>query len=81
MIHNEGVVDRGIRAVIAVAALVGALLIGIASVFGIILVVVAVIMAVTAAVGFCPLYRLFGVSTCRVAGTTSNATKTPSAMR
>ena len=33
---------------------------------GIILLVVAGVMAVTAAVGFCPLYALFGFSTCPV---------------
>jgi len=66
MIRNEASADRVIRAVVAVAALVGALLVGLTSVFGIILVVVALVMAVTAAVGFCPLYRVFGMSTCKV---------------
>lgn len=64
MKKNEGTIDRAVRAVIAVAALAGALAVGIGSVGGIVLLAVAVIMAGTAAVGFCPLYRLVGVSTC-----------------
>lgn len=64
MKKNEGTIDRAVRAVVAVAALAGALAVGIGSVGGIVLLAVAVIMAGTAAVGFCPLYRLVGVSTC-----------------
>ncbi|MEI6362737.1 MAG: DUF2892 domain-containing protein [Actinomycetes bacterium] len=63
MISNVSGVDRIIRVVIAIAAVVGALAVGASSVLGIILFVVAAIMLVTAAVGFCPLYRLFGLST------------------
>lgn len=63
---NEGTVDRSIRALLGVVAVVGALLIGLGSLPGILLLVVAGIMLVTAAVGFCPLYRVFGISTCRV---------------
>ena len=81
MVRNEAPVDRVVRVVIAVAALAGALLIGVTSVVGIVLVVVAIVMAVTAAVGFCPLYRIFGINTCKVTNTTSNVTKTPTAIR
>jgi len=63
MSTNESGVDRIIRVVIAIAAVVGAFAVGPSSVLGIILFVVAAIMLVTAAVGFCPLYRLFGLST------------------
>ena len=62
--RNEGTVDRIIRAVVAVVALVGAVMVGFGSVWGWVLAVVAVIAGVTAAVGFCPLYRLVGLSTC-----------------
>ena len=44
----------------------GAFAVGFGSVGGIILAVVGVVMLVTAAVGFCPLYRVFGISTCKV---------------
>lgn len=63
MSSNISGADRIIRLVIAVAAVIGALAVGASSVLGIILFVVAAIMLVTAAVGFCPLYRLFGLST------------------
>lgn len=63
---NESSADRIIRLIIAVAAIAGAFAVGIGSALGIVLAVVSVVMAVTAAVGFCPLYRVFGISTCKV---------------
>ncbi len=67
MSANESTVDRVIRLIIAIVAGVAALKVGLGSLLGILLLVVAVIMLVTAAVGFCPLYRLFGMSTNRTA--------------
>jgi len=64
MTSNVGNADKVIRAGIAVVALVLAFVVGIGSVGDIVLVVVAAIAGLTAAVGFCPLYRLFGISTC-----------------
>lgn len=66
MIKNEGTVDRIIRAIVGIAALVGAVAVGMGTVGGIVLLVVGGIMVVTAAVGFCPLYRVFGINTCPV---------------
>jgi hypothetical protein len=66
MTTNESSIDRIIRVIIGVAALVAAFAVGIGSVGGIILAVVGVVMFVTAAVGFCPIYRVFGMSTCKV---------------
>jgi hypothetical protein len=66
MTTNESSIDRIIRVIIGVAALVAAFAVGIGSVGGIILAVVGVVMFVTAAVGFCPIYRVFGLSTCKV---------------
>ncbi len=63
---NEGTADRAIRVVLGIAAIVGAVLVGASSVLGIVLFVAAGILLVTAATGFCPLYRVFGISTCRV---------------
>ncbi len=60
---NEGTIDRIIRAVVGVAALVGAFAIGSGSVAFVLLLVVGAILLVTAAVGFCPLYRMLGIST------------------
>jgi hypothetical protein len=64
---NEGTVDRIIRAVVGVAALLGAFAIGSGSIAFVLLLVVGAILLVTAAVGFCPLYRVFGINTCPVA--------------
>jgi predicted RND superfamily exporter protein len=63
---NESTADRTIRALLAVVAVAAALWVGIGSVAGIVLAVVAAVLGVTAATGFCPLYRVLGISTCRV---------------
>lgn len=63
---NEGTVDRAVRGVAGAVVVVVALLIGLGSVLGIVLAVVGAILLVTAAVGFCPIYRVFGLSTCPV---------------
>lgn len=62
---NESSVDRVIRAALAAVAVVVALLVGAGSVLGIILFVIAAILLITAAVGFCPLYRILGLRTNR----------------
>jgi hypothetical protein len=64
MKKNEGNIDRIVRLVVAAMAVAGAAALGMGTVGGIVLLAVAVIMVVTAASGFCPLYRLVGVSTC-----------------
>jgi DUF2892 family protein len=61
MPNNVSNVDRAVRAVLAAAALVVAIVIGAGSVAGVVLLVVVALMGVTAAVGFCPLYALFHV--------------------
>lgn len=60
---NEGTIDRIIRAVVGAAALLGAFAIGSGSVAFALLLVVGAILIVTAAVGFCPLYRVLGINT------------------
>jgi hypothetical protein len=64
MVRNESTLDRVVRLVVAVVAVVVAVIVGAGSVGGIVLLVVGAIMLVTAAVGFCPLYRVLGLSTC-----------------
>ena len=56
---NMSNLDRAIRASIAVVALIVAIVIGVGSTAGIVLLLVTALRAVTAAVGFCPLYALF----------------------
>jgi shikimate kinase len=63
MTANVGTTDRVIRVVLAVVAAIAAFAVGAGSAFGIVLLVVAAVLLVTAAVGFCPLYRLVGLST------------------
>lgn len=64
--QNAGIGDRDIR--IVLAALFG--LIALFAPFGglwqIIPAVLALVMLVTAAIGFCPLYAVFGMNTCQV---------------
>lgn len=66
MTTNEGTVDRIIRAIAGLAAVVAALAMDLSGVGAVLLVIVGGILLVTAAVGFCPLYRVLGVSTCKV---------------
>jgi type IV secretory pathway TrbD component len=63
MNRNVGTVDRAVRVVVGVAALVWAFVTGVTSGLGLALVVVALVLLGTAAIGFCPLYRLLGIST------------------
>jgi Inner membrane protein YgaP-like, transmembrane domain len=63
MILNEGTADRISRLVLAAAALLFSWWIGFGSVGGILLLVFAGVMLVTAAVGICPTYWLLKIST------------------
>ena len=63
MSRNESNLDRMIRVAVAVIAIVAGVAVGSSSLLGIVLFVVAAVMLVTAAVGFCPLYRLLGIRT------------------
>lgn len=65
MMTNEGTTDRIIRAVLGIV-LFGLALTSLAGAMKIVALVLGVVMLGTAAVGFCPLYRLFGLSTCPV---------------
>ncbi len=63
MSANIGSVDRLIRLTLGLLVLVGAFFAGPTSTLGITLIVIGVILVGTAALRFCPLYRLVGVST------------------
>ena len=63
---NVGSTDKIVRVVLALAAFVFAFVTGIASALGIVLLVVGVVLAATAVTGFCPIYRVLGMSTCQV---------------
>ena len=61
--RNQATIDRWLRALLTVVSAVIAVAVGSSSVGGVILWVVAVVLALTAATGFCPLYRVLGIST------------------
>jgi len=61
--RNESNTDRALRAILG-AALIIAFFTVQGAAFGWVLLVLGLIAVGTAAVGFCPLYRLVGVSTC-----------------
>jgi uncharacterized membrane protein len=67
MKRNESNADRILRAVLGVALVGGGLLIG--GWAALVLYVIAAVLLFTAATGFCPLYRLFGIDTCRMSRT------------
>ncbi len=60
---NESTLDRGLRAISGLLLAIAAFVIGATTALGIVLIVLAAILLVTAAVGFCPLYRLLGLHT------------------
>ena len=69
MKKNVGTVERAIRAIVGIVALIAAftmldVLAG--ATLGIVAVVVGVVMLGTAAIGWCPPYAIFGISTCSV---------------
>ncbi|MDP3393694.1 DUF2892 domain-containing protein [Sediminibacterium sp.] len=64
MKKNMGTVDKAIRVVIA-AVIAGLYYTGtISGTLGIVLLVFAGVFVLTSLVSFCPLYTLFGISTC-----------------
>jgi hypothetical protein len=58
---NEGTLDRAIRIVLGIA-LISLVFVGPRSYWGL----VGLVPLATGLVGFCPLYRIVGLSTCRV---------------
>jgi hypothetical protein len=63
MTHNVGTLDRTLRTLAGVGAVVWAFSTGVSSAAGITLVVLGAVLLATAAAGFCPLYRLLRIST------------------
>ncbi len=65
MTANEGTLDRVVRVVLAVVAAIVGFAVGAGSALGIVLLIVAAGLLVTGLVGFCPLYRVLGLSTAK----------------
>ncbi|GAB4379485.1 MAG: hypothetical protein Kow0075_10110 [Salibacteraceae bacterium] len=68
MKKNMGITDRVIRTLLAIAFAVLYFTGIISGTLGIVLMVLAIVFLLTSFVSFCPLYTLFGISTCRVKG-------------
>jgi hypothetical protein len=64
MNKNMGSLDRSLRIVAALIAVVVAVVVGASSAVGIVLFVLAAVFLATSAVAFCPLYRLLRLDTC-----------------
>ncbi len=67
--RNEGIADRTARFILGVVLLAVAwfvLDLGSANIMGIVAAVVSVVLMGTAAIGFCPAYRIFGIRTCKL---------------
>jgi hypothetical protein len=63
MLVNESRADRLIRALAGAGAVGAGLAVGASTAAGIVLLAVAAVLLVTAATGFCPLYRVLRTST------------------
>lgn len=63
MKSNESSLDRIIRGILGVVLLLVAFLAVPAGALQIVLIVVGAIALITGAIGFCPLYRILGLST------------------
>lgn len=65
MTKNMGIVDRIIRTVLAIVVAVLFFTNQLTGVAAIVLGVLALIFLITSATGYCPLYKPFGISTCK----------------
>lgn len=69
MKQNVGTIERVIRAIVGIVALVAAFTtwnVMAGATLGIVAAVVGVVMLGTAAIGWCPPYAMLGISTCKV---------------
>ena len=66
MKKNMGDVDRAIRIVVAGVIMILYILGVVSGLVGTILIILAGIFVLTSFAGVCPLYRLFGINTCKI---------------
>ena len=66
MKKNMSNLDKGIRVIIAIAVALLYYLNIIEGTLAYILMAVAIIFLVTSLINFCPLYRILGISTCKI---------------
>jgi hypothetical protein len=63
MSHNVGMIDRLVRGIVGAVLLLGWVLGWFAGTWAVVLGIVGIVLVATALVGFCPLYRLLGMTT------------------
>ncbi|WP_411894758.1 DUF2892 domain-containing protein [Winogradskyella sp. A2] len=66
MKKNMSNADKGVRTLIAVAIAVLYYLDIIQGTLAYILMAIAIVFLITSLVNFCPLYKVFGISTCKI---------------
>ena len=66
MKSNVGKLDQTIRYIVAIILIITAVILSSEWVWAWLLLIPAVVLAITAAVGWCGLYKLFGVNTCKL---------------
>lgn len=65
MKSNVGTVDKLVRLTLAVVIIVLFYLGVFSTVFGLVMLGLALVLAITSLVGYCGLYRIFGINTCK----------------
>ena len=65
MKKNMGLIDKIIRIIVVIVLLALYFTNTIAGTLGIIAIVVSVILLATSLIGFCPLYTILGINTCK----------------
>ncbi|MBW6455899.1 MAG: DUF2892 domain-containing protein [Trueperaceae bacterium] len=64
MVRNESNTDRILRAIVGAALLIAWIAGWLSGAWAAVLGIVGLVLVATAIVGFCPLYRVLGISTC-----------------
>jgi len=62
---NSGGMERIIRGVLGIVLVLAWLLHWVLGTFGLILGILGLVFVVTAAIGFCPIFAVMGISTCK----------------
>jgi hypothetical protein len=65
MNKNVGAIDRVIRFIIGLVLLYGGYYFGISTIVGIVLIVLGAISFIESLIGFCLIYKIFGISTAK----------------
>lgn len=69
--RNEGTNDRTIRSMLGLVLIIAAFVV-FGGVWQLVVSLIGLILLITGVVGFCPLYRLIGITTCPVDTTTTD---------